>query len=93
MDVKRIVEYIQKSPIENKEEVFGEKYKNFKANYPVLFAVACKKEKIDKNMFDMMLNKLEEINSKSITQHEASVEVGQILYNRFVDPVISDDSK
>lgn len=88
MDVYKIVKFIQESPIKNKEEVFGEKYSNFKQQYPILFEVACRKEKIDENMLQMMIAMASKISTNEVTQFDASAQVGQILYNKYVEPII-----
>jgi hypothetical protein len=83
-----IVKYIQSSTIENKEEYFANKYKVFKQNYPILFEKACGAEKIDENMLQLMFNMVAKISNKETTQYDASVVVGQVLYDKYVDPVI-----
>jgi hypothetical protein len=87
--IYKIVKFIQNSTVENKEEVFGEKYKNFKQRYPVLFEVACRKEKIDDNMLQMMLAMASKVTTNEVTQFDASAHVGQVLYDRYIDPIIA----
>lgn len=87
-DIVRIVDYIQNSSVPNKSEHFSVKYKNFKEKYPTLFEIACREEKIDRTMFNMMLEKAKAVKRKELSQHDASVEVGQTLYDKYVDPLI-----
>jgi hypothetical protein len=86
--IYKIVKFIQNSPIKNKDQVFGDKYLNFKTQYPVLFEVACKDEKIDDNMLQMMLNMVSKIKREEITQFDASASVSQVLYDKYVEPVL-----
>jgi hypothetical protein len=84
----KIVNFIQSSDVPNKEEFFAAKYKNFKKNYPVLFDVACRPEPIDQNMLNMMIQMVSKIHNKELTQHDASVNVGQVLFDKYVDPIV-----
>lgn len=86
--ILKIVQFIQNSTVENKEEVLGLKYKNFKKQYPVLFEVACRNEKIDLNMLQMMLSMKDRIKNNEISQYDASAGVGQVLYDKYVDPLV-----
>lgn len=85
--VLNIIEYIQRSNIINKEEYFSEKYATFKKNYPILFKTACADEKIDKKILSFMIQRLMEIKESEKTDHDASVEVGQMLFEKYVEPV------
>ena len=87
--VMKIVNFIQDSKVINKEEHFSEKYSTFKKNYPVLFKVSCQDEKIDDNMLGLMLEKLSDIKTNNISQHEASVNVGKLLFEKYVEPIVS----
>jgi len=83
-EIKRIVLDIQSSDIANKEEHFGEKYKEFKDRYEVFFTIACSDRKLDPKMLDYVLNMSEKVKQNDISQHDASVEVGQRLYDKYV---------
>jgi len=78
-EIKRIVEEIHSSKKLNKEEFFGEKYPDFKTTNPVMFQVACE-NKMDLNRLNYMINMIDQIKNSQITQDEASVDVGQMLY-------------
>jgi hypothetical protein len=88
-DVKKIIEEIQKSKIDNKkkEVYYGEKYADFKKLNPVIFEMSCA-GKMDMSKFDYMTNLLNQIKKAEITQYDASAEVGQMLFKEFVEPVI-----
>lgn len=91
-NVYSIVKFIQNSTIENKEEFFGQKYANFKQRYPILFEVACRKEKIDENMLQMMLAMASRVSTNEVTQFDASAQVGQVLYDKYIDPILASAS-
>jgi hypothetical protein len=91
--VYKIVKFIQNSDIENKEDFFGARYANFKQRYPVLFEMACRKEKIDENMLQMMLAMASRISTNEVTQYDASAQVGQVLYNKYIDPIVGTETK
>ncbi len=82
--IKQIIEIIRNSDVENKEEHFEHIYQNFKKKYPVLYSACCK------NTFDMktlnyMLDMLDKIHNNEQSQEQASIEVGQKLFSKFVD--------
>lgn len=85
--VLNIVEYIQRSDVPNKEEYFSEKYASFKKNYPILYKVSCAEDKIDKNILSFMVQRLMDIKVNEKTDHDASKEVGQMLFDKYVEPV------
>ena len=84
-EIKTIVQTIQSSHHKNKEAYFAEEYKEFKEKYPVLYSRACsgKTENLD-----FMLNMLKQINNNQKSQFDASAAVGQMLYDKYVDPKI-----
>ena len=88
-EIKSIIEEIKSSKIKNKYEVFEKKYNNFKSKYPVLFEKACD-DKFDISNIYMMLKMLEGIQNNEQSQFDASAVVGQMLYDKYVAPKISD---
>lgn len=88
--IMAIVNTIQDATVSNKQEYFANKYANFKAKYPMLYALACKDEHVDTNTLQFMLNMLEQMNSSSITQYDASANVGQMLYDKYIHENIKD---
>jgi hypothetical protein len=84
-----IVKLINKSNKNNKEEYFAEEYKDFKEQFPHLFQYACNNKNINYNILEMMLDKLNTIKDNSITQEKASEEVGTVLFNEYISPVVS----
>lgn len=61
----------------------------FADQYPELFKKIIRKEDI--TPLRTMLLKLEEMGRGTLNQHEASVHVGQHLYNRYIKPKIGAD--
>lgn len=85
--ILRIVKEITSSTVENKEEYFAEKYENFKTKYPVLYDVACRPG-IDMANLEYMINLLGKMHDHRLSQHDASVNVGQMLYDKYIDGMV-----
>ena len=90
--ISRIVKNIQDSDETQKEEVFAKKYPNFKEKYPVLFQCACD-GRLDMNNLEYMLNILGKMDREGVSQYNASAEVGQMLYTKYVEPVVNDKAQ
>lgn len=86
--IKSIIEDIQHSSRKDKELYFKQKYNEFSEKYPMIFKLSCD-SKIDMKNLDFMLSMLSKMNNKEMTQDDASVKVGQMLYDKYVDPVIT----
>ena len=84
MDIRAIVTEIQNSKVKDKEAHFKEVYPEFIAKYPMIFKMACT-SRVDMANLDFMLGMLEKMNSGT-TQYDASAEVGQMLFDKYVDP-------
>ena len=93
-EIKTIITTIQKSsvPKANKEAHFSNIYADFKVQYPMMFKIACESN-LDLKNLDIMLSLLGKINKNEVTQHDASVEVGQLLYDKYVEPTIKANPK
>jgi hypothetical protein len=61
------------------------KYKNLHTTYPSIYKVAMT-PKYDYDRLKFMLEMSEKIKSKEITEHDASVKVGEVLVNDIVKP-------
>lgn len=90
-EIRRVVDTILASDAPNKEEHFAEIYADFKEKYPVLYKTACSGEKVEH--LDFMLGMLEQMNKKQKTQHDASVAVGQLLFDKYVEPRVGQPAK
>ena len=43
-------------------------------------------------MFNFMLQMMKQVESKDVTEHNASVKIGEMLVNKYVKPVINDNN-
>lgn len=80
----KIVSIIRESNVENKEAHFKNIYKNFNKKYPHLYSMVCKKN-VDMSMLNYLLDMMDSIHKNDKTQEDASIEVGQELFTKFVD--------
>lgn len=88
MDIRAIVTEIQQSKVNDKETYFKQKYSEFRTKYPVMYSMACS-SKIDVANLEFMLDMLEQMNRNEKTQYDASAAVGQMLFDKYVDPKIN----
>ena len=72
------------------ETMMKEKYPVFSEKYPEIFKQAIMGT-LDMGMFKYMLIMLKQMESGSITEHNASVKVGQVLVDKYVKPLIDED--
>lgn len=84
-DIERMVIDIQASTVKNKETFFATQYAALKQSYPYLYNAACTTT-LNMATLKFMLNMMSKVEDKTTTTHDASVEVGQRLYNEFVEP-------
>lgn len=87
-EIEKIIAEMNKYPNNGeKAEVFGKKYPEFKEKYEKMFEIACTRQlELDKLRF--MLKQLEKMQNNELDQHQASVKVGQKLYDQYVEPKI-----
>jgi hypothetical protein len=69
---------------------FSEKHKEFSERYPHLFEMCCAGD-IDERKLSMMVGLLARVRDESITEHDASVRVGQMLVDEYVMPHVPAD--
>jgi hypothetical protein len=72
----------------DKEKKYAVKYSWLKDQYPNLYRVACQERIIDSSTLAFMLTMLEKMN-EGTTQDDASKEVGQMLFDQYVAPVVT----
>ena len=84
--VKEIVEY--GGGEKDKARVFRKRYPIFVEGYPVLFEMACRPN-FDISRLEYMLSLKDSVDKNSLSQHDASVRVGQVLYDVYVKDKIS----
>lgn len=70
-----------------KEEYFVTKYKTVADEYPMIIKKACEPD-FDYSKIFWMLDKKLEVDSQRLSQHDASVEVGEVLVNEYIKPII-----
>ena len=71
------------------QQHYANKYPLFKENYPTLF------EKLfdttfDKKLLNLMLEEKKNIDSNTVSQHNASVKIGEVLVNKYVKPMLNE---
>ena len=90
--IQDIVTEIRSSNMLNKQHFFKEKYPTFAEKYPTLFTMSCDPTS-DMKKLDYLLQMLRNIENNNMTQHVASVNVGQVLFDEYVQPVVPPTSK
>ena len=89
----QIVQEIHGSIVANKDQHFSTQYADFKKQYPNLYTMACSGKIKDMTTLEFMLDMLDKVKNNENSTHEASVEVGQRLFNTFVNPKLKDAVK
>jgi hypothetical protein len=92
--LRRITDEIIDSEVTDpdaRKEMYATKYPNFAEKYPTLFGTCCAScsdaEKAKTKSYVMfLLDMLEKTHTESMSTHDASVCVGQRLYDDFVAP-------
>ena len=88
MDITELIKIskeIQLSNEKNKEEYFEKKYPKFKQDYPVFFKMSCSQD-MDKNMFQYITDMAIKTKNNKINNEDATIDVGQTLYNKYINP-------
>jgi hypothetical protein len=86
--LREITKEMCASNSKDKREHFSEKYPTFTKNYPTLFEMCCN-DPFDIKKMDFMINMLQQVQNNKISQHDASANVGQILYDEYVKPIVA----
>lgn len=76
----------------DKEARFERKYPAFVERYPFLFALACAPD-FDAHRFNYMMSLREQVQSRDRTAEDASKEVGQVLFDEYVKPMVGKMTK
>ena len=72
--------------------VLTERFENLKEKNPPLFQKASKlMSEHDMTILCTMLKQLHNIKMRDLSEHDASVHVGQMLFDRYVKPVVGDN--
>lgn len=85
----RIAKEIQASPLSEQERMkeFKNTYDDFFTKYPNLFEMCCKPN-CNMQMLEYMMEMLEKVHGNDTSQDDASVKVGQMLFDTYVNPVL-----
>jgi hypothetical protein len=84
--VKEIVEH--NGSEKEKTRLFRKKYPSFVEGYPVLFEMACRPN-FDFARLQYMLSLKDSVDKNTLSQHDASVRVGKVLYDVYVKDKVS----
>lgn len=84
--------------INNKKDIktirneLKEQYSDFELNYNSLFKL-CTSEDYDLNKLMLFIQMASSVQRKEITEHDASVQIGEMLVNEYVKPKLNTDKK
>jgi hypothetical protein len=83
--IQEIATQMKKSSLDygEKREFFFEKYPEFAEKYPSLFEMCCDDE-FDVQQLRFMLDLRDRVQKNHMSQHDASVKVGQTLVDKYV---------
>jgi len=70
-------------------EEIKQTYAEFAEQYELVFNMITRPEGFDERALQMMINMLDHMGAGKISQHEASVNVGKILVDKFVTPQLA----
>ena len=90
--VLKIARKIKDSNVPNKAEYFANIFGNFKERYPMLYDMCCEPD-FDMATLEYMTNMMRKINAGHLNDQEASVEVGQRMFDKYVAPLVSEAEK
>jgi len=76
----------------DKKRIYRKKYPLFAEGYPVLFEMACRPD-FDFQRFQHMLMLKDSVEKGNLTQHDASVKVGKVLYDVYVKDKVENKQK
>ena len=93
--IQSYVEKVRKEVVENQElikndtekfnELMKEKYSDFVEHYPTIYRKIVEGT-LDPDKFEYMMDMLTNVKGNNISQHDASVKVGQKLVDHYVKP-------
>jgi len=85
---RRMIKEVNDAKLTMSPAVVAASFPEYQKEFPTLFSIINNPnpELYPPNILEMMLKKLEEIESGQTSQHDASVSVGTVLVNQFVKP-------
>lgn len=90
--VLRIAKKIRDSQVSDKKTYFAEIFKNFKEKYPMLYDMCCEPN-FDMTTLEYMTSMMRKINAGHMDDKQASVQVGQHMFDKYVAPIVSEAEK
>lgn len=92
-DIKLIDDFVEKNKNRNNfNELVHSKFPIFSEKYPALFKKLINQD-CDRNQLEFVLNRLEQVRTGTKSQHDASVEVGQVLVDNYVKPKLAEKER
>lgn len=88
--LRSIVNEIRENSSSYKEGYFEDKYPVFVEKYPMLFKMCCDPTRDIEKVY-YMIDMIDQIEKNKMTEHIASVNVGQKLFDEYVKPVVGND--
>ena len=85
--IMEFIDHVMTSDSENINTIFTteEKYLNVIIGSPLIFFKVCnERSNFNKQQLEMMLTYRDQVNNQKISQHDASVDVGTILVDKYV---------
>jgi len=73
------------TPVEEIKQTYAE----FAEQYELVFNMITRPEGYDERALQMMINMLDQMGAGKLSQHEASVNVGKVLVDKFVTPQLA----
>jgi Rps23 Pro-64 3,4-dihydroxylase Tpa1-like proline 4-hydroxylase len=70
-------------------EEIKQTYAEFAEQYELVFNMITRPEGYDERALQMMINMLDQMGAGKLSQHEASVNVGKVLVDKFVTPQLA----
>ena len=84
--INEIMEYVNQNHIKKDfDEKVRQQFSHFENKYPALFKKLINQD-CDQEQLEFVLNRLEQVRTGTKSQHDASVEVGQVLVDKYVKP-------
>ena len=90
VDAKRLLEFKTSNNSESEEEFekkMQEEFHDLNKKQPSIFKM-CMEGSMDVERLTFMINMIKKVKSNNISEHDASVQVGQRLVDEFVKPII-----
>lgn len=91
IEIKKIIKNIRiffetktNKNIDDKKKIMEQEYKFFSERYPILFDLATR-ETFNNEYLDYFLNMRENVVNDKVSADEASKEIGEVWFNKFVD--------